>query len=215
MFMHHYIVIDNFYEHPDGVRDIAMQMSAGKNHGNYAGNMTDDAFWTQEHLQMFQRLTGEVLQAGTQLNGKFRFSMQADVARQHIHFDPAPAQIWAGVVYLTPDHLGQEQGVDLAQCGTVFWQHKRTGLTRLPLEQQQRDAYGWHTVDDLKHFLETDGCDESLWKQTLSVGMQYNRLVLFRPWLFHSPGRWFGDSRENCRLIQTFFLRSAEDLPLN
>jgi hypothetical protein len=68
------------------------------------------------------------------------------------------------------------------------------------------EKYGWKNVDDLKEFLETDGMNESLWDKTLEVTYRYNRLVLFRPWMFHSPGKNFGDTKENCRVLQTFFL---------
>ena len=39
--------------------------------------------------------------------------------------------------------------------------------------------------------------------------MRFNRLVLFRPLLWHSAGDGFGDSLANGRLVQLFFLRRA------
>jgi hypothetical protein len=35
--------------------------------------------------------------------------------------------------------------------------------------------------------------------------MKYNRLVLFRPWIFHNAGPGFGDSVENGRVIYPLF----------
>ena len=32
--------------------------------------------------------------------------------------------------------------------------------------------------------------------------MGFNRLILYRPWLWHSAGESFGDSVENGRLVQ-------------
>ena len=40
----------------------------------------------------------------------------------------------------------------------------------------------------------------------LAIPYKYNRLVLFRPWMFHSPGVNFGDTLESCRKVQTLFL---------
>ena len=66
--------------------------------------------------------------------------------------------------------------------------------------------YGWKDFQDLKEFLETEGIDESLWEKTFSIPYKYNRLVLFRPWMLHSPGPAFGDTLESSRIVQTIFL---------
>ena len=36
----------------------------------------------------------------------------------------------------------------------------------------------------------------------MTVPMRFNRLILYRPWLWHSAGPGFGDSNETGRLIQ-------------
>lgn len=105
---------------------------------------------------------------------------------------------WAGVVYLSKEH----PKVD----GTCFWRHKRTGMEVAPNTVEGFAKYGWSGYPDLKEFLETEGLDESLWEKTFAVPYKYNRLVLFRPWLLHSPGPAFGDTLDNCRVVQTIFL---------
>jgi hypothetical protein len=30
-------------------------------------------------------------------------------------------------------------------------------------------------------------------------------LIMFRPWMWHSNGEWFGTTHENARLVQLFF----------
>ena len=120
--------------------------------------------------------------------------------KQDIHFDPGePGFAWAGVCYMTPNIENTE--------GTVFWKHKRTGLESIPRTQEGIEKYNWYNVDDLKVFLETEGVDYSNWEKVLSIPYRYNRLVLFRPWLFHSPGPSFGDTIETARCIQTYFLK--------
>jgi len=47
--------------------------------------------------------------------------------------------------------------------------------------------------------------DESAWETTMTVPMRFNRLVLLRPWLWHTAGRGFGDSLENGRLVYLMF----------
>jgi hypothetical protein len=51
--------------------------------------------------------------------------------------------------------------------------------------------------------------DETLWHQTQSIPPEFNRLVVFRPWLWHSIGGAFGDSDLDCRLTQLFFFEPA------
>jgi hypothetical protein len=43
--------------------------------------------------------------------------------------------------------------------------------------------------------------DASKWELVRSVPLKFNRLVLFRPWLWHNAGAGFGDHLENGRLI--------------
>lgn len=197
------IIVDDFYQNPYQIREFALgaekeQESAG----NYAGVMTEASFITQEHLQAFNTLVGQDVYPSTNLTGKFRFTLEHDPLKQDIHFDPGDNNCcWAGVIYLTPD---------VEADGTHFWQHTRTGLTEIPRTLEGIQQYGWNDTGDLKQFLETEGCDHSLWKKTLTVPYKFNRLILFRPWLFHSPGRAFGDTIETSRLIQTFFFGTLE-----
>jgi hypothetical protein len=212
VFTNHFIIIDNFYLDPDQVRDIALNMPLDQNSGKYAGRMTQEAFFNNDHKEIFKLITKmpEIV-PGTTLCGKFRFSLAQDTEIQHIHFDPAPMQVWAGVIYLSlPEHYEPVQNTQ-GSCGTQFWCHRRTGLDHLPLDLSSRIQHGWHSVDDLKEFLENEGIDESLWQPVFDVPMRYNRLVLFRPWMFHSSGFRFGDSRENCRLVQTMFLSLPQE----
>ena len=48
---------------------------------------------------------------------------------------------------------------------------------------------------------------------TMRVPMRFNRLVLLRPWLWHTAGEAFGDSLENGRLIYLMFFASAGQAP--
>lgn len=191
-------IVDGFYTSPDAVRNHVITMEKEEEGaGNYAGVMTNDRFITDEHIEILSHLVGHPVEPGTQLSGKFRFTKESDKYTQDIHFDPGN-NLWAGVCYLTPN---------IEIDGTIFWKHNRTGLESIPLTQEGIKEYGWNGVDDLKKFLETDGINHFLWTKTLTIPFKYNRLVLFRPWMFHSPGKAFGDSLENCRLIQTFFLK--------
>lgn len=194
-------IVDNFYKEPDQIRELAKSWNKEEStRGNYAGIMTDNAFLTQEHLDILSNLIGNKVVPSTPFTGKFRFTKKGEVGSQDIHFDPGDNQCcFAGVCYLSPNVPDNTEG-------TVFWRHRRTGLEGIPRTQEGLDE---HQFGDLKKFLDTEGVDYSKWDRVLTIPFKYNRIVLFRPWLFHSPGIAFGDNLDNCRLIQTFFLKYA------
>ena len=82
----------------------------------------------------------------------------------------------------------------------------KTGLEEIPRSIEGLAKHGLKSKQDIKNFLEVDGIDNSLWEKTLTIPYKYNRLVLFRPWLFHSPGKSFGKTLESSRIVQTLFL---------
>jgi len=196
-----YIIVDDFYNDPDTVVKVALNSLTEEDSpiGNFAGIMTKDSFLAEEHRDIFQKLTLEpALNSSTNANGRIRFTKANDSFKFHIHYDVDMKTKWAGVVYLSKDHPKTD--------GTSFWRHLRTGLEVAPNTVEGFAKYGWRNFHDLKAFLETEGLDESLWEKTFTVPYKYNRLVLFRPWLLHSPGPSFGDTLETSRKVQTIFL---------
>ena len=57
--------------------------------------------------------------------------------------------------------------------------------------------------------LEQDSVDDSKWGMTMRLPMRFNRLLLLRPWLWHTAGATFGDRIENGRLVYLMFFASA------
>ncbi|MEG1679189.1 MAG: hypothetical protein RR326_03775, partial [Stenotrophomonas sp.] len=56
--------------------------------------------------------------------------------------------------------------------------------------------------------IERDSNDDAQWEMTMRVPMRFNRLILLRPWLWHTAGQAFGDNPENGRLIYLMFFAS-------
>lgn len=196
-----YIIVDDFYSNPDELVRVALKSLKVEDSpsGNYAGVMTTDYFLGAESREVFQKLTLEPsVNSSTNANGRLRFTKENDSFKFHIHYDVDVDTRWAGVVYLSKNHPKTD--------GTNFWRHLRTGLEVAPNTPEGFAKYGWNNFHDLKAFLEKEGLDESLWEKTLSIPYKYNRLVLFRPWLLHSPGPAFGDTLESSRIVQTIFL---------
>ncbi len=197
-----YIIVDDFYSNPDKLVESALDSIKKEKlpRGTYAGVMTTNSYLGESLRDVFQKLTMEPsIDASTNACGRVRFTLPEDPFNFHIHYDVDLQTKWAGVVYLSKDH---PEGIE----GTAFWKHKRTGLEIAPNSPETFAKYGWSDFIDLRTFLETEGLDESLWEKTLSIPYKYNRLVLFRPWLLHSPGPAFGNTIENSRKVQTIFL---------
>ena len=194
-----YYVVDDFYNDPDQLVEAALNAPRNeKSRGNYAGIMTKESFLSDAQRDFLERLLQQKpINASTELNGKIRFSKIDDTHTQYIHFDAGQTH-WSGVIYLSKEH----PKVD----GTVFWKHLRTGLEEIPRTLERAHAAGFTTKEKVKELLEVDGIDESRWDKTLVIPYKYNRLVLFRPWMFHSPGTSFGKTLENSRKVQTLFL---------
>jgi hypothetical protein len=196
-------IVDGFYTDPNFIRSLSLSLQKeSQSNGNYAGIMTEQSFFTQEHVDTPSQLLGHPVKPGTQLTGKIRFTKLGDVYKQDIHFDFGDNLAWAGVCYLSPNHPENHPG-------TIFWKHRRTGLESIPRAMEGLQQHGWNSVDELKTFLDEEGTRHELWEQTMVVPYRFNRLVLFRPWMFHSPGPAFGDSVETARVVQTIFLSPA------
>ena len=73
------------------------------------------------------------------------------------------------------------------------------GLDRTPQTDKELNDYGATSILDL---LEKDGNDPSKWEHLMMVPMRFNRLVIYRPWMWHAPAEPFGNSIENGRLMQ-------------
>ncbi len=67
------------------------------------------------------------------------------------------------------------------------------------MSQEELAAYGPSSIAEL---LRQDGNDPDKWQHLMTVPMRFNRLILYRPWLWHSAGEAFGTSLEDGRLIQ-------------
>jgi hypothetical protein len=196
-----YIVVDDFYDNPDELVRVALNSLSEKDSpsGNYAGVMTTESYLGDQHRDIFQKLTLEPsIDSSTNANGRLRFTRANDSFKMHIHFDVENTTRWAGVVYLSKNHPSTD--------GTCFWRHLETGLEMAPNTPEGFAKYGWSSFKDLRAFLAKEGLDESLWEKTFCIPYKYNRLVLFRPWMLHSPGPSFGDSLESSRIVQTLFL---------
>jgi hypothetical protein len=200
--MKNIIIVDDFYPNPDSIRNYALNAEYEKLGGrNWPGRDSVNEFHINGLMEQVSNIVGEPLTTKPcNKSSYFRMTKENEYGSQDIHFDPNPGLIWAGVCYLTPtEHL---------QGGTKFWRHNEYGWEQSPSLKEGVER-GIANNQEMKKFFETDGKDHTKWTEMLNVPFRYNRLILFRPWLFHSNGELFGTTDENARLVQLFFFHSA------
>lgn len=182
-------VIDNFYSNPDKVREFALQQDF-QTIGNFPGKRTAN-FVNESTKQTIQNIirpvAGNIIDWETsQYNGCFQLALAAD--RSWIHCDATAT--WAGVLFLTPDAP--------LSAGTAIYKHKETGLM----------SWKYHEHTEIENqsalpLLETQ--DFTKWDMVDYYANIYNRLILYRGEYFHCSLDYFGTTKENGRLFQTFF----------
>ena len=197
------IIVDDFLDNPDSVREYALEQNFERLGGkNWPGRDSSESHGEKEMTQACSEVVGQQLVIKPENKcSYFRIAKKGEYGKQHIHFDPNPGLIWAGILYLTPTFH--------PTGGTKFWKHKETGWEMAPTNEEGI-KYGIHSHEDMVRFFDTEGKDESKWIETDNVSFKYNRLVMFNPFLWHSNGEWFGTTHDNCRLVQLFFFHGAD-----
>lgn len=111
----------------------------------------------------------------------FRKSSLGQIEPNDIHSDAGMGD-WTGILYLNPKPDSED--------GTVFWQHKITGM------QGSIHADEW----------KADGHDRTKWDEVCRVPAKFNRLLLFAAPLYHSRAivENYGEG-DDARLIQVIF----------
>ncbi len=200
------IVIDDFYPDPEEVRRTAL----GYEYPEVSGPRTFPGRNSrQKHLPrgmdqavsqgLGARVAGDPNPEAT--HGKFRITLAADKSRYLVHADPTQLD-WVGVIYLNPP--GQVRG------GTAFFRHKGLNSDRTPMSQEELAVYGPSSIGEL---LRQDGNDPDKWQHLMTLPMRFNRLILYRPWSWHSADEAFGSGLDDGRLIQLVAFQTQPGAP--
>jgi|TARA_R110000744_G_scaffold75965_2_gene150776 hypothetical protein len=185
------IVIDNFFNDPDSVRDFAMTRDyVPRGEHGAVGNRTLIHHHFKGVRTHFEKLLGSNIVDGTEIGG---WDYQPNGAFQHcMAEDPfvihADSQQWAAMVYLTPDAP--------LKSGTSMYVHKETGIDAI--RNQEWNIFKGNFYDDTP-FEVVD-----------KIGNKYNRCVLMDARLIHAASRYFGDAITNDRLFQIYFFNTEE-----
>ena len=192
------IIFDDFLANPHDVRDLALRLNFPEPEKQmpYPGRNSRQKLVIEGLDDVVSRYLGEpVKPAPNTGHGHCRITLAKDKGRGDVHIDTGD---WSGILYLT---LPED-----CRGGTDFFRHKETGTDRAPITQPELEAMGFATFAEMvQKIIKPDGTDRDKWEHIMQIPMRFNRLVLLRPWLWHSPGSGFGDDRNNGRLIYLMF----------
>ena len=196
------VVVDDFLDNPVALRDAALRLTyPDRGETNFPGRNSVERINIEGLSAQASRVVGEPLEPmpPPQAHGKCRITLGNDRGRAKVHVDAAH---WSGILYLTrPEHC---------RGGTEFFRHRATGTDRAPFNDAEARAHGYESAKAMTAaILDRDGTDDASWEPTMQVPMRFNRLLMLRPWLWHTAGETFGTSLEDGRLVYLMFFASA------
>jgi len=196
-----FLVIDDFLDNAEALREQALRLDYPALEGQFPGRNSKQRINIDGLTEAVSGILREQLVPAPppQSHAKSRLTFGSDKGRGMVHVDESH---WSGILYLS--RPGDCHG------GTEFFRHRATGLDRFPFTREELDQHGFATTAQAHAALiERDGTDKNAWELLMNVPMRFNRLLLLRPWLFHTAGPGFGDRPENARLVYLMFFNQS------
>jgi hypothetical protein len=199
------IIVDDFHENPEEVRNYAISATYTKEESStYPGLNSTTGFQEDLLKSKIESILQRQIKPSNPF-GYFRYSWdtadQENEKLQKYHVDNG----WefGGVCYLsTPEQLK-----DNPDSGTLFARHKALKIDATPRTKEEAEIFGYSHYDELREsIIYGDGLDENKWDSYARVLPKFNRLILFRSWMYHSHHINFGpQDPAQSRLVQLFF----------
>lgn len=191
------IAIDNFYNDPMAVRELALQQDfqPSEYHKGKRTKFKLTVPGVKEKIEsvLGRRITDWDSQAH---NTVFQSCTSSDPLVYHYDH-----QDYAAMIFLTPDAP--------PECGTTFYRHKKETWLDRELEVGKNNVKDEKHKQELEHSLigskHDDFLDGTKWEVTDSLGNKFNRFVMFDSKQIHAASKYFGSSVETGRLFQMFF----------
>lgn len=186
------IVVDNFYNDPDFIREWAIKEIQFSPSNYHKGERATSRFSIAGMKEKLETIIGKPIynwNYGAYANGIFQFCTADQPIVYHVD-----NQTYAGMVFLTPDAP--------PSTGTAFYRSKVTGDYKF-------DDVKRSTVNYVRAFqgknTEMNFYDGTHFEKIDEVGNVYNRLVLFDAKNIHAATQYFGDNIDNARFFHMFF----------
>jgi hypothetical protein len=199
------IITDDFHENPQEVRNYAISATYSKEENStYPGINSTTGFQEDLLKSKIESILQKPIKPSSPF-GYFRYSWQtADQENEKLqkyHVDNG----WefGGVCYLsTPEQLKANPN-----SGTLFARHKALKIDATPRTVEEAEIFGYTHYDELRQsIIYGDGLDLDKWSVYAKIPPKFNRLVLFRSWMYHSHFVNFGiKDPAQSRLVQLFF----------
>jgi hypothetical protein len=196
------VIVDDFLDNAEGLREAALNLTYPEGQqGNFPGRNSLERIRIEGLEDAVSALVHERLvpMPPPQSHAMCRLTYAHDKGKAKVHIDPSH---WSGILYLSrPED---------SQGGTDFFRHIRTNTDRAIFEKEDMAAHGYDSIKAMtEDIIAKDGLDDSKWEKIMQVPMRFNRLVLLRPWLWHTAGPGFGDRPDNGRLVYLMFFQAA------
>ena len=199
------IILDDFHENPQEVRDYAISATYSKEEGNtYPGINSTTGFQEDSLKSKIETILQRQIKPSNPF-GYFRYSWdttdQENEKLQKVHVDNGWE--WGGVCYLsTPEQLKANPN-----SGTLFARHKALKIDATPRTVEEAEIFCYSHYEELRQsIIYGDGLDLNKWDIYSRIIPKFNRLVLFRSWMYHSHFVNFGpQDPAQSRLVQLFF----------
>ena len=184
------IVVDNFYDNPDLVRDYALHNLNYLESDYHKGRRSEKPFILNGTLEKFEEILGRRIYNWNHpnyANGRFQYCTSTDPIVYHVD-----SQNYAAMVYLTPDAP--------LQSGTATYKSIHTGKTKFDEAMGEEYETTFKGRSDGLNFY-----DKTSFEMVDNIANVYNRLVLFDSKNIHAAVNYFGDTKENSRFFHLFF----------
>lgn len=191
------IIIDDFLSRPHELRQRALSSDypAADHDAYFPGRNSAGQHPLPGLDQYVAKLTGQTLApAPRTFHGAFRLCLAGETGSGGVHTDPCH---WSGIIYLS---LPED-----CEGGTDFFRHRRTKTIRAPVFPGEFEQLPITREELGQDLISPHSTDPVRWELVRHVPMRFNRMIVFRPWLWHNARPGFGDSVENGRLIYVMF----------
>ena len=219
------LVVDDFYDNPDEVRDGALKNEWQKAHRSVEKwYSTQLSYKPDEVIKKFSDILNLDIdrnhwETGTNWNGKFQVKLAGCGIGYHDHvydygFNPVGKDGWGCIIFLSPN-ISYDQGLLTAKPKDTDHSCPRTYAAvctcdvKNPKMRNENDIF----LHDSPGFCKGRNCDinHDYYKHDTYISNVYNRAVFFRGDVWHSGTTGIGDSIKTGRMIQTFFIRGKSE----
>lgn len=197
--MQEIIISDGFYNNPSQMKTLFSTLDYQKNENLLQGLICPMSFANEDMLHQMEYIVGvpEGSYEFVEGSGTFIINQEKDLPSQQVCTNiPDIMTHWIGIVCLSesedPHFL-------------KFYKHKRTGWRSIPKTLEELGNETISSLEEFQQFVASENIDN--WQETNRIEYAFNKLIMFRPGMFHSYNDVYGETKETGRLLQFFFLR--------